>query len=121
MATIADIATGDTVELVKQTDVQRRMERMNMIRKVKTGRKLVGKAADIQGAKFVASGLADAKFFKNSSGEYEIWASYGFITCEFSLTLAEQRVGLAYGKFSEVNIIEHFTAGAIIYEVWGIL
>ena len=104
MAKIADIATGDTTKLIEQNEIQKRMERMNMIRKVKQGRKLVGTALDMAGVKFLSQGLSDARSFMNKDGVYEVWASYGFITCEYDPFLAFQRVGLAYGKFEYVNI-----------------
>jgi hypothetical protein len=105
MATLKDIATGDTAELIERTEAQRKMERVNMIRKIKQGRKLVGIADNTEGAKFVAAGLADARFFVNKDGKIEVWASYGWITCEFDPYIAFQRVGLATDKYEFVNVM----------------
>lgn len=126
MARMSDIATGDTVKLMEQTEGQRRIERMNLAREVKKGRKLVGSASDMAGAKFVAKSLHNVRYFPRGKGStfvIEVWASFGFISCTFDQSEAERMVGLAYGRFEQVNIIENRskTGTATIFEVWGIL
>lgn len=105
MATLKDIITGDVEQLAKQTEAQRKVEHMNLVKKVKKDRKLVGTADSLEGAKFVGKGLVDVAMYQDSKGVYHVWASYGFITCEFNPYTAFERVGLAQGKFEFVNVI----------------